>query len=326
MAIVSGSTTSYGVGTAGGNREDLEDVFWDLFAEETYLLSNLDKVEATGTFHEWMTDELAAAAANIQIEGNAEAYTTLVAPTRLGNYCQISDKLFLVSRTQEKIAKAGRTSELRRAAMKKMLELKNDMEFALITNQASSAGGSATGRSSAGLESWISTNEILATTTSSATTPAYAAGVQGAATVGATFAAMTETSFRSALQAAWSVGGRTTVVLCGATGKAQIDAFAGVVTKNIDMSIGEAKPSAIIGAVDLYVSSYGNHALVLHRYVRTGVGCLAIDPNYWAVAFIDRPFVEPYAKTSDGEKRHMASEYCLVSRNEKASAKVVSVT
>jgi len=322
MAIVTGSTTTYGVGTAGGNREDLEDVIWDLFAEETWALTNLDKVEATGTFHEWTKDELAAAGANIAIEGNSESYTTLVAPTRIGNYCQISDKLFLVSRTQEKIAKAGRTSEIRRAAMKKMLELKNDMEFALVTNQASSAGGDSTGRSSAGMESWIATNEVLATTTSSATTPAYAAGVQGAATVGTTFGAMTENSFKAALQAAWSVGGRTTIILTGASQKSAIDGFAGIVTKNIDMSIGEARQAAIVGAADLYVSSYGNHSIVLHRHVRAAV-VMAIDPNYWAIAFIDRPFVEPYAKTSDGEKRHLASEYCLVSRNEKANAKVV---
>ena len=114
MAIIAGTTGVYSVGTAGGNREDLEDVIWDLFVEETYCLSNFDRTTATSISHEWMLDSLAAAATNAVVEGNQETYATLANPTRMGNTCQISDKLFLVSRTQEKVAKAGRTSEIQR--------------------------------------------------------------------------------------------------------------------------------------------------------------------------------------------------------------------
>ena len=326
MAQIAGTTATYDVGSTGGNREDLEDVIWDLFAEESFCLSNLDKVEATGVFHEWLSDELAGATTNAQLEGNQESYATAAAPTRLGNYNQISDKLFLVSRTQEKVAKAGRRSELERLGMKKMRELKNDMEKALVSGQGSSAGGDTTARSSAGMESWISTNIIKATSTSDYTSPGYASGVVTAATTaGSTTGALTENAFIAALEDAWSTGGMTSVILTNTAQKAVINAFAGVATKNIDMSVGAAKQHAIIGASDLYVSSFGNHQIVLHRYVRASI-VMCVDPDYWAVAFLDRPFVEPYAKTSDGEKRHMAAEFCLVSRNEKASAKVVACT
>src|SRR3990167_3558447 len=156
MAIIAGTTGSYSVGAAGGSREDLEDVIWDLFVEETWALSNLDRVQASGVFHEWLLDSLTAAAVNQRLEGNNEAYTTLANPTRVGNQCQISDQLFLVSRTQEIVAKAGRTSEIQRNSMKKMRELKNDMEFALVRNQGGASGTtSALTRSSAGMESWI---------------------------------------------------------------------------------------------------------------------------------------------------------------------------
>ena len=51
MAAITGTTQSYGVGSGGGNREDLEDKIWDLFPDDTYMLSNIDKVKATGTYH-----------------------------------------------------------------------------------------------------------------------------------------------------------------------------------------------------------------------------------------------------------------------------------
>lgn len=326
MAIIAGTTNTYSVDAAGGNREDLEDEIFTLFAEETWALTNLDKTEATATYHEWLLDNLENATSNAQLEGNQESYATMVAPTRVGNYNQIADKLFLVSRTQEKAAKAGRTSELQRLGMMKMRALKNDIESALVGNQASAAGAVGTARTSAGMESWISTNIIKATSTSGYLSTGFSAGiVAGATTNGSTTGALTEGSFVAALEDSWSAGGQTTVILTNASQKAVINAFAGVATKNIDMSVGAAKQHAIVGASDLYISSFGNHMIQLHRHVRSSV-VLCIDPNYWAVAFFDRPFVEPYAKTSDGEKRHMAAEFCLVSRNEKANSKVVSCT
>lgn len=51
MAQVAGTTTTHSVGTAGGNREDLEDKIWDLFAEDTWALTNLSRIQATGVFH-----------------------------------------------------------------------------------------------------------------------------------------------------------------------------------------------------------------------------------------------------------------------------------
>lgn len=51
MAVLTGTTSTYGVGSAGGNREDLEDKIWDLFPDDTYVISNIDKVKANATYH-----------------------------------------------------------------------------------------------------------------------------------------------------------------------------------------------------------------------------------------------------------------------------------
>src|SRR6476619_5050502 len=119
MAQASGTTATY---DSIGLREDLEDVIWDLFPEDTWALTNLDRVDATATFHEWQLDSLDAATTNKTVEGNDASFTTVAPPTRVGNYLQIASKYFLISGTLEAVKKAGRSSEVARQAMKKMRE------------------------------------------------------------------------------------------------------------------------------------------------------------------------------------------------------------
>jgi hypothetical protein len=323
MAALTNTATSIGVGTAGGLREDLEDVIWDLFADETWALTNLPKTEATGTYHEWVKDELASAGANIAVEGDDFGAAAYTAPTRLGNYVQTARKDFLVSGVLEEVKKAGRKSEIARIAMKRMRELKNDVEYALVRNAASSAGGSTTGRSSAGMESWLATNEVLSTTTASATTPGFSSGTVAAPTDGTTTAAFAESMLKTAVNSAWSNGGDARVILCNTSQKAALDGFAGVATKYNEIK--GANQGTIIGAADMYVSDVGNHTVILHRHVRSSV-VLCVDPEYWSVAFLRRPRMETLAKTGDAEKRMIVTDFTLVSRNEKASAKVVALS
>lgn len=328
MAQITGTTDSYDIGSGGGIREDLEDVIYDLFPMETYAVTNFEKVTATNTFHEWLTDALAGATANRQVEGDDAGFVTVTAPTRVGNYTQISRKDFLISGTLEAVTKAGRKSEIARQAMKKMRELKRDMENALMTNQASSAGGQSTARSSGGLESWIAStdnggNGFRATTTSSASTVGFSSGVVAAPTDGTTTGALTEAVLKNALEAAWSNGGNARNILVSSTQKKVIDGFSGIATKY--NRVDGAQQATLIGALDVYVSDFGNHQIMLHRYMRTSI-VLALDPDYWAVAYLEgrRPKMEELAKTGDGEKRQIITEFCLVSRNALSSAKVVA--
>ena len=191
MTILTGTTQTYGITSTGGIREDLEDVIWDLFPEDTWAVSNLDKIDATSTTHEWLTQQLAAAATNIGVEGDDATFTSLTSPVRFGNYTQILTKTFLVSDTAEAVKKAGRGSEVARGAMVKMRELKRDLEFAITTNTIASAGASGTGRTMAGIENWINgylKNVLVGTTVTAstavtiststvATTPGAASGI-----------------------------------------------------------------------------------------------------------------------------------------------------
>lgn len=307
-------------------------MIWELDPMDTWALTNLDKVDASSVYHEWLSDNLAAATANTNVEGDDASYSTAAPAERLGNYQQISKKTFLVSGTLEVVNKAGRRSEIQRLATKLMKELKRDMELALVGNQASSAGGSATARSTAGMESWIegptgtagsSNNVIIATTTAAtATTPGFASGAVAAPTDGATTGALTEAALQGALRGSWTDGGDPRVILVGAAQKAAIDVMPGQATRFVDVQ--RKQEASIIGAANVYVSSYGSpHMVVLSRYVRSSVA-LCIDPDYWAVSFLRRPFVETLAKTGDAHKRQMLAEFGLVCRNQFASSKVVA--
>lgn len=333
MAIVTGTSSSYTYGSAGGNREDLEDVIWDLFPDETYCLTNLDRVSGEATFHEWLTDTLAAPAQNIQIEGDETTFSAVTPTQRLGNYMQISRKSFIISGTQERVKKAGRKSDIGRQAIKQMRELKNDMEYALVRNQAGTAGGAATARSSAGMESYITctgasssaaTSVVWSTSIASATSAPLTSGAPAApvdTAVGST-GAYTEAAHKLALEAAWSHGGTTDVILTAAVNKKVIDAFSGITTRNVE--VGKEAQASITAAADLYISDFGVHKVVLHRHVRNNV-VMMIDSDSWAVAYLRKPFTEKLAKTGDAEKRQILSEFCLVSRSPKANAKVVGM-
>ena len=80
--------------------------------------------------------------------------------------------------------------------------------------------------------------------------------------------------------------------------------------------------ASITGSANVYVTSYGTHRVQLHRHVRSSV-VLCIDPDYWAIGYLRRPFMEKLAKTGDADKYAMRAELTLVSRNHKANAKVI---
>lgn len=336
MAAVSGTSTRYSL---VGFREDLEDTIWELFPEDTWLLSNLEQVPATSSNHEWQSDALAAAAANRQIEGDDASFATLVPTVRLSNFQQISRKTLIISGTALASTSAGNANSVGRQAEKLMMELKRDMELALVGNQASSDGGTGTARSSAGMESWIAGptsdpgtagNVVRATTTANtATTPGYAGGVVAAPTDGTTTGALTKQALDNALEGAWSDGGDPSIILVNSRQKAAIDGFTSVATRFVDVDRGAQ--ASVIGAINVYVSDFGRHSVVLHRYMRQSV-VLAIDPKFWAVSFLRRPFMGPLADTGDARKRLLLAEFGLVARAPGtaalagSSAKVVACT
>jgi hypothetical protein len=284
---------------------------------DTPFMTGAEREKATAVNHEWQTQALAAVdTANAVLEGD-DAVTDAATPTvRLGNICQISDKVARVSGTQQAVDHAGRDNELAYQEMLKGLELKRDMESILVgTNQAKVTGADATPRKTASILSWIKTN------TSKAGSDPSAADGTGTRTDG-TQRAFTEAQLKAVLSAIWTSGGKPDVVYTGAFNKQVFSTFTGRSTP-----MEQASSKKIVASVDAYESDFGKLKVVANRFQRSR-DVLVLESDKWAVAYLNgRKMVSiALAKNGDSDRRQILSEYSLVSRNEKASGGVFDLT
>src|SRR5436190_7876892 len=153
-------TNTFATYEAVGNREDLSDVIYRIDPTDTPFVNGVEREKADAVNHEWQTQALAAVdTANAVLEGD-DATTDAVTPTvRLGNICQISDKVARVTGTQRAVDHAGRDNELAYQEMLKGLELKRDMESVLVgTNQAKNTGSTTVARTLANVLSFMKSN------------------------------------------------------------------------------------------------------------------------------------------------------------------------
>lgn len=141
--------------SAVGNREELSDVVSRITPQDTPIYSMIGKGSCKSVHPEWETDDLAAPAENIQPEGNDYSFDAITPPERLGNYTQIMRKTWIISGTQEVVDEAGNVQKRKYQKLKKGVEIKKDVELAIVTNNASVAGSQ---REFGGLPSWIETN------------------------------------------------------------------------------------------------------------------------------------------------------------------------
>jgi len=316
MALPANTLATY---QAIGNREDLSDMIYRIDPTDTPFMSGAAKEKATAVLHEWQTQALAAAASNAQLEGddaNTDATTVTV---RLTARCQISTKTARVSGTQQAVEHAGRDNELAYQEMLKGLELKRDLETILVgLNQAPVTGDTTTARQTASILSWIKTNTSKGTAGGAAdpTTSGTNSRTDG------TQIAFTEARLKTVLSAIWTAGGKPGTIFTGAFNKQVFSTFTGRAS-----AIEEASTKKITASVDAYESDFGKLKVVANRFQRSR-DVLVLEMAKWAVAFLNgRNMISiPLAKTGDSDRRQILAEYCLVSRNEKASGGVFDNT
>lgn len=313
MAVDASTFTS---ATAVGNREDLSDIIYRIDPVDTPFMSGVETVKASGINHEWQTQALAAAStANANVEGD-DAVTDAATPTvRLGNLCQISDKVARVSGSQQAVDHAGRDNELAYQEMLKGLELKRDMESIMLNNQAQLSSATTTGlRTMGAVLSWIKSNTDKA---ASGSDPTAADGktTRTDATTATLFLAFTEKRLKGVLSSIWTAGGKPNIIMTGAFNKQTFSTFTGRASP-----IEEAKSKKIVASVDAYESDFGTLKVVANRFQRAR-DVLVLEMDKWAVAYLNgRKMISiPLAKTGDSDRRQILGEYTLEARNEKAS-------
>jgi hypothetical protein len=319
MAQIANTFETY---DAVGNREELADTIYMQTPEETPFLSLIGRKGVKSIHPEWQTDTLGSVDTdNNQPEGNDWSYDAVSPTTRIGNYCQISEKSVIISRTQDNTDKAGRKSELAREVAKRGKELKIDMEAILLSNQASNAGSDngATNRNLAGFRAWLTTNDDLGSGGSSGS---FSNGIQSAATNG-TQRAFTKAIMDAVILSTYNAGGNPSTVMVSPYVKTVFSRFmddADIVPLRKSQGSGQAK---LVAAADAYLSDFGLLTVVPNRQMaRAGAGtarnAFFIDPSMVHMGVFDDIQLHKPAKTGDAEKRVLNVEYTLVVSNEAA--------
>lgn len=304
-------------------REDLIDKIYNTSPTQTPVTSAFGKGKADNTYHEWQRDSLAAANKdNAMIDGDdfsAEAQT----PTeRVGNYCQIFSKKPAVSRRSNIVKKAGMKTAMAYKKAQNMLEIKRDIEAAVLSSNPAVAGNSTTASKLGGLGVQVYTNVSHGTT---GATAAHTTGAPTTAVTAGTARAFTETLLKTVLQSAYNNSGEVPpMAVMSASHKQTFSGFAGIAANRFQ--VGNKKQGAVIGAADVYMSDFGEIDIVPHYIMNGSTTVFLNNPEYADLCFLDGFRSEEMGKTGDSEKQLITADVTLAVRAEKAFAKIADLT
>lgn len=283
-------------------REDLLSVLRDVSpAASNYLVTNLGKNTAHNTFHEWPVRNISRATSDGSVaEGAIPTEPAGDAPTRSNNITAIFAKAVKVSGTEAAITRATPGSAFDDEKKVKLIQLKADMEWALL-NGAKASGASGTARKMAGISNCISTN----------------------LTARASGTSMSTTELEDIMQNSWDAVGDgfvATAILCPMGIKRKIAGFTTGVTRYTN------DPNHIYNNVAVYESSSGVVKVIPHKDILNAGGSthvLAIREEFFKMAFLQgrEPMYKPLASTGDFETGEFVTELTLESQAERASVK-----
>ena len=219
--------------------------------------------------------------ANALLEGDDADTTDAATPTvRLGNICQISDKVARVSGTQQAVEHAGRDDELAYQEMLKGLELKRDIETHAGRHQPGQGRRRSTDRPQDRLGAVLDRDQHVE---GRAAAPIRRRPTAPARATTARQRAFTEARLKSVLQAIWNDGGKPGTIMPGGFNKQVFSTFTGRATPTED-----TKSKKIVASVDAYESDFGTLKVVANRFQRAR-DVLVLEMDMWAVGLSQRP-------------------------------------
>lgn len=310
MAAISNTVLT---SAAIGNREELDDFVSMITPSDTPIYTMAGKEKAESKHPEWEYEDLDTPGTNAQPEGNEFNFDAVTAPTRVGARTQIFTKTFIFSGTQQAVSNAGNAEKRAHELMKKGKAIRKDMEFAMVTNTASS---NTDPRTLGGLPSWFSTNVSRGATGSSG-------GFSSADTVAETTGtqrAWTKTLTDTVLQSIYQNGGNVTTVVTSPYNKGVFATFMS------DANVAEFKYAAgrgtntIIGTADIYEGPLGAVKVVPNRVMSTSGTARRVyllDPDMIKWLSLRAIQEVEVAKTGDAEKGVLLAEGTLKVVNEK---------
>lgn len=323
MAIVTNTFQSTG---AAGNRETLADVVSRITPEDTPIYSMIKKGKADGTHPEWTTDELAAPADNVQLEGDDYTFDATVSPERLGNYTQIMRKSGIISETQDVTDEAGRATKVKMQKLKKGVELRKDVEYSIVAANASVAGAT---RKSGSLSTWIESNVSRGATGANGGFNS-GTGLTVAPTNG-TQRAFTKAQLDDVMQQGYQSGADFRHAVVSPYVKSVFVTF--MSDSNVAQfryAASNGNNNSIVSNADVYEGPFGKVMIHPNRVMAGAAGlarnAFLIDPEYVEYKWLRKIKEDKQvAKTGDAKKFVLIGEGALCTKNEKGLGVVADV-
>lgn len=279
-------------------REELHDAITNVSVRETPLLSTLQQVPVENNHVQWLIDSYRASAANANLEGIAYTAQALTVPTRADNTTQIFYESGQISDRQRKVLHAGMDDPLPYYEFKSFVEMKKDMELALIKGSAIT-GDTDTASQLGGFMNILSTNKT------------DMSGVT-----------MTEILFNDVLEMIWDdTEAYPTDVYVGPKLKRTISLYA---TKNTPFLSAEERKQVLV--INQYDSEFGILMIYLHRDLDSAAATanemLVIDPNFYATGWLQPVRREVLSRDGKRDRFQLSGEFTLVFGNEVAGGAV----
>lgn len=323
MAVV---TNTFVTTSAKGNREELSDVVSRITPEDTPIYSLIEKVSFATTHPEWETDDLAAPADNIQVEGDDYTFSATTPAVRAGNYTQIMRKEGIISGTQDATNNAGSVEQVKYQKLKKGVELRKDVEYSIVAANASVAG---TTRKSGSLSTWLTTNVSRG---GSGANGGFNTGTNlTVAPTNGTQRAFTKTLLDATMQLGYTSGANFRHLVVSPYVKSVFVTFmSDTNVASFRYAASNGDNNSIIANADVYEGPFGK-VMVHPNRVMAGAAGLARN-----AFLIDTDFIEygwfrkikedkEVAKTGDAQKFVLLGEGALKVKNEKGLGVVADV-
>lgn len=201
------------------------------------------------------------------------------------------------------VNKAGRRSELAYQIAKRGSELKRDQEFTMLNGAVAAAGSTSVARGTASLGAFIKTNVDMQT---NGVNPSYTTLPSSARTDG-NVRTFTETILKNVIQQVWTAGGTPKILMTGPVNKQRVSGFSGIASSRYNINGGD-RPATLIGAVDIYVSDFGQVSVIANRFQRER-DAWVLDPEYAKMTVL-RPYQSiDLATTGDATKKMLLIEF-----------------
>ena len=298
------------------NREQLMNKIWNVSVAETPTLKLIGKGKADGVFDEWSTDAYRAAKVNKVEQGNSATRTQRTPKLRYGNRTQIVEDVFGVTGTQEVVEKAGQKSEYSTQLAKTMVELKKDIELAILQNTTAIASTAGTAPQARGLFGFMSDNVSFGVGGAAANPLTNTAAVDG------TLRPFTENLMKGVLQQMFDNGAdmESLYGLFPSSQRVVFDTFLAGTTR-----FDKAEDKQLTATLEVYIGPFGRVKTVNARHMRQREVAF-INPDFLELAIL-RPMKDtPLGVTGDTKDVMVNCEFTFRDYNPKAHGAVLDLS